>query len=243
MLGTLFSRDAMKCYLINILELGKATETIEELSLLMPVSRREKLWRLKTEKAKLAHLGVGLLMSYAALRGETRGEPQRLSGRELVEGIYGFLEVTEKQETKALPDIRIEKRGKPYYCPPYEKLYFNASHSGDFVFFVVSDREVGCDLQIIEDRKTKASLAGKIMTAKELVRYETTVEMEQEDCFYEAWCKREALGKYTGDGVAGLLMKELSPLLQEEGLTVHKTRHYLESSWYYFAVCEKGKVE
>lgn len=243
MLGTLFSRDAMKCYLLNVLELGKEPETIEELSLLMPVSRREKLWRLKTEKAKLAHLGVGLLMSYAALLGETRGEPQRLSAHELVEGIYALLEVTEKQETKALPDIRIEKRGKPYYCPPYEKLYFNASHSGDFVFFVVSDRDVGCDLQIVEARKPKASLADKIMTAKELVRYEAAAGREQEDCFYEAWCKREALGKYTGDGIAGLLMKELSPLFQEEDLTVHKTRHYLESSWYYFAVCEKGKVE
>ena len=243
MLGTLFSCKAMKCYLLNVLELGKEPETIEELSLLMPVSRQEKLWKLKNEKAKLAHLGVGLLMSYAALLGETRGEPQRLSAHELVEGIQALLEMTEKQDAKELPDIRIEKKGKPYYCPPYEKLYFNASHSGDFIFFVVSDREVGCDLQIIEDRKPKASLAGKIMTAKELVRYEAVTGREQEDCFYEAWCKREALGKYTGDGVAGLLGKELSYLLQEKGLTVYKMRQYLEPSWYYFAVCEKGKVE
>lgn len=241
MLCTLFSRDCMKCYLLNVLELEGEPEVIEELALLIPASRREKLCRLKNQKAKLMHLGAGLLMSYAALLGETEGDPKRLSGRDLVEGIRSFLQETEEQKAKELPDIRIEKKGKPYYCAPYDKMYFNASHSGDFVFLVISGGEVGCDLQMLEESKSKQSVAGRIMTARELARYELTAGMDREDCFYEAWCEREALGKYTGDGVTCLLGQELSDILQTEGLIFHKTRQRLESSWYYFVVCEKGR--
>lgn len=105
---------------------------------------------------------------------------------------------------------RYGKKGKPYFRDlPY---YFSLSHSGDYVFCALSTEEIGADIQ--QHRRqlkgdNRRRLAERFFSEEEKRALE--VSGEREELFYRLWTRKEAFGKLTGEGVAGILDVNLLP--------------------------------
>lgn len=100
--------------------------------------------------------------------------------------------------------VVISEDGKPYF-DGVSNLYFNLSHSEKMVMCVVSDCEIGCDIQYC-DRKVKG-IADRFYTeGEQAYMYEKTDTKEDDageinDRFYRIWTRKEAYIKLTGEGL------------------------------------------
>ena len=98
-------------------------------------------------------------------------------------------------------DVKIKtgENGKPY-LEEYPEIHFNLSHSGNMVFAVFSDREVGCDIE--EIGKPQEKLAERFFCPEE---YEHLMKIEDEhkrcEEFYRLWTLKESFMKVTGLGM------------------------------------------
>lgn len=97
------------------------------------------------------------------------------------------------------PDFEIAEHGKPYVKPPFreEKIYFNLSHCKAAVTCVVSDKEVGIDVECVG--RYKERLARYCMSDEEVERIISADDPDIE--FTILWTKKEALLKLTGEGI------------------------------------------
>lgn len=168
--------------------------------------RREKIRRVKEERGRAASLGAGLLLQYALW---TAGDGQ--TPEELAEG--GLEVCTVPLLLKEIPEpMPLEygcgEHGKPYLIN--SPWHFNLSHSGDYVLCALSRREVGADIQI-ERKKNVKKIAERFFSEEEN-RMLKQSEDENAD-FFRLWTRKEAYGKLTGEGLAGVLGINL----QEEG--------------------------
>lgn len=91
-------------------------------------------------------------------------------------------------------EIKLNEYGKPY-C---DGVYFNLSHSGDYVILAISDgTEVGCDIEYM--KQADYMRLGKVVyTENELAALTSSEDMRLK--FYEFWTKKEAFMKCIGEG-------------------------------------------
>lgn len=83
--------------------------------------------------------------------------------------------------------------GKPYV----DKIFFNAAHSGNFAFGVSSDKEIGCDVEII--KKPRLDVAKRFFTENE---YNYIIHSENtSNAFYKLWTIKESYIKQSGKGL------------------------------------------
>lgn len=83
--------------------------------------------------------------------------------------------------------------GKPYV----DKIFFNAAHSGNFAFGVSSDKEIGCDVEII--KKPRLDVAKRFFTENE---YNYIIHSENtSNEFYKLWTIKESYIKQSGKGL------------------------------------------
>lgn len=76
-------------------------------------------------------------------------------------------------------------------------LHFNISHSGDYVLFALSDREIGCDIE--KTRDIIPEKLGKIVFCdNELTAIKNSADKQQ--CFFDLWTRKESLLKCLGKG-------------------------------------------
>lgn len=105
---------------------------------------------------------------------------------------------------------RFGENGKPYFRElPF---YFSLSHSGDYVFCALSTEEIGADIQQHgkqSGRENRRHLADRFFSEEEKRALEASGESEE--LFYRLWTRKEAYGKLTGEGVAGILRVNLLP--------------------------------
>lgn len=105
-------------------------------------------------------------------------------------------------------------RGGESFCfcnaqgkPCHEQIYFNVSHSGEWVLGVISDHPVGCDIQkkvILSDR-----LVQRICSSEEKKDLETVMDEEaRQKKLHMLWALKESYVKMTGEG----LRRELSTI-------------------------------
>ena len=88
--------------------------------------------------------------------------------------------------------------GKPYFSD--QRAYFSLSHSGKQVLCVLSDREVGCDVQVI--RPCRDSVCRRILSDDEF-RYVNAEEGETRNYAYtRLWTFKESAVKLTGEGLS-----------------------------------------
>ena len=92
-------------------------------------------------------------------------------------------------------EIVFNEFGKPYF--KNSKLFFNTSHSGKYALCVVSDKEVGCDIEEIRDYKEK--VAERFFTSTERKYLELT--SNKEETFYKLWTLKESYLKCIGKGL------------------------------------------
>lgn len=92
--------------------------------------------------------------------------------------------------------------GKPY-LQQYPNLFFNVSHSGEYVVAVFSEEEIGIDLQI---NKVITDHFSKRFFSEEEQKYlvELTKNDEKKDLVHPGillWTCKESFVKYTGEGL------------------------------------------
>lgn len=107
------------------------------------------------------------------------------------------------------------EHGKPYIIG--HPIHYNISHSGRYVVLVVATSEVGVDVQ--EKRPAQMESVAKRFFSKEEWQAVSKCgsEVEKKDMFYHIWCRKEAYGKYLGQGLSGYLLGQ-SILESEEVL-------------------------
>lgn len=130
--------------------------------------RQEKIQKLTLKESKLLSLGVELLIKKACLDF----------------GIdYENLEIV------------FNESGKPYF--KNSKYFFNTAHSGKYAICVISDKEVGIDIEEIKDFKEK--VAERMFTKREQQYIE--ICPDKEDMFYRLWTLKESYSKCIGKGL------------------------------------------
>lgn len=149
------------------------------------------------------------------------------------------------------------KNGKPMRRDG--KVWFNLSHSENYILCVVSDSEIGCDIEKIKNVKWK--IAKRYFSEREYNLLEKMSESEKnpennesvaEDLFTRFWVLRESYVKKTGEGLGtaleGLDFSEI-PVLKENGHGKKREKFLQESFFemeydgYRIAICENQKAE
>ena len=76
-------------------------------------------------------------------------------------------------------------------------MYFNISHSGDYVLFALSDSEIGCDIERMH--YVNAERTGKIVFCEsEMQKIITATDRLR--AFFDLWTRKESLLKCIGEG-------------------------------------------
>lgn len=151
-------------------------------------------------------------------------------------------------EADDTPPFKISygKEGKPYLKEKPE-LYFNLSHSGEYVCCAAGDVPVGVDLQ--KKTAVKEKIAERFFTAADNQRLSLCRKEEWNDLFFRMWSIKESFVKLTGEGLKqGLgsfeINWQLSAIL-EEGKD--KPSAYFKEQTalpeYSFCVCTKEPQE
>lgn len=149
---------------------------------MLPLFRREKVDRIKTEGGKRLSLGAGLM---------------------LMKGLreYGI----SKNDASGL--IKTGENGKPYILSD-KKIYFNLSHSGNLSLAVFSDKPVGCDVEYIKDcslREQNLKIAKRFFNSAEyeyLNSFRDDEKNRYNEEFTKIWVLKESFIKATGKGLA-----------------------------------------
>lgn len=90
-------------------------------------------------------------------------------------------------------NIKITENGRPVI----DGIDFNVSHSGEYVFMVISDSKVGCDIERIKERNY--SVARRYFSDGEKKWMKETGNTDLS--FYRIWTARESYIKLTGEGI------------------------------------------
>lgn len=162
--------------------------------------RCKKAERLKGIGAKAASLGAGMLLQKMAM--------------DLTEGVENtdilFLEEDELLAVLQKPPFSFSyeygEQGKPQIVNFPKK--FNLSHSGDYVVCGVSNGEVGVDIQKWVSYKERT--AERFFAKEEWELLQEKDETERTELFYRLWSRKEAYGKYTGQGIGSAVGEDFS---------------------------------
>ena len=117
-------------------------------------------------------------------------------------------------------------------------LFFNISHSDDYVALALSDVEVGCDIQ--EIRPYNPKVAVRHYCENETAMIENSDD--KDDTFIRLWALKESILKYSGKGLSGgLATYDFSPYGDEETFTAFGCNFYVKKiENTYFALCHKN---
>ena len=204
----------------------------EALECVDPV-RRNKTERLKGTGAKAASLGAGMLLQKIAM--------------ELTEGIENTdILFLEEDELLAVLQARIHREQTPPFSFSYEygeqgkpqivnfPKKFNLSHSGDYVVCAVGDGEVGADIQKWVPYKERT--AERFFAPTEWKLLQELPASQRTELFYRLWSRKEAYGKYTGQGIGSAVGEDFSDEQNWQEKQICFREWVLEDS-YSLAVC------
>lgn len=102
-------------------------------------------------------------------------------------------------EKETDPVMRAET-GKPY-LRLHPELFFNISHSGEWITCAMGNVPVGIDIQYHRKIKLEQT-AKKICNPEEWELFQQAdTEREKMDFLFQIWTKKESYLKYTGEGI------------------------------------------
>jgi len=106
------------------------------------------------------------------------------------------------QDCFDLPDNKIVfeygPKGKPM-LKDCDNIYFNISHSGEWVVCAISDRNVGIDIEVLKN--ARLNVANRFFTENEVANLNKLSGKEQDDYFFTLWTVKECYLKYLGTGL------------------------------------------
>lgn len=153
---------------------------------------------------------------------------------------------------KALSDKGIESYEIAYgtYGKPYLKskeIHFNLSHSESMVMCAVSDKEIGCDVEKVEDIELEIARRFFFTTEYEAI-INASDKKEQQKIFFRLWTLKESFMKAVGLGMKLPLdsfridISNKNPAVFQ---TVNKNSYYFKeynfNNGYRFAVCGRDE--
>ena len=112
-------------------------------------------------------------------------------------------------------EIIYNEYGKPYLKK--KELYLNLSNSYDYSVCVISDKEIGVDIEKIQ---IKPRLIDKICTEEEKEKIKTSKD------FTKIWVKKESYVKYLGIGI-GYGLKNVDTLRKGNYKVIKKGDYYI----------------
>ena len=186
-------------------------DSFNKLLLSVKKYRRDKIEKLGLKESKYLSLGVELLIRKACKD-------------------FGINYLDE--------EIVIGEYGKPSF--KNSKYFFNTSHSGKYALCVISDVEVGCDIEEIKDYKQR--VAERFFTEKENNYLKIT--NDKEALFYRFWTLKESYIKCIGKGF-GMSLQSFE--LDNDGNDIiikgQDNYSFLEQTYdgYQIAICLKTK--
>ncbi len=197
----------IRLYAVSILPL-KSEACYENCYRRSTASRREKADALRTQDDKARCIAAGLLLEYAYKKFRIEKTKELANANS-----FGYVKNTEdikadvNEQFERLPEIRTGQRGKPEFVFPegeMQKVYFNLSHSGNYVICAMADDEVGVDVQVRAG--IRETLLRRFFSEEERKRVEECGEATgKERTFAQIWAVREAETKLTGRGIGQLL--------------------------------------
>lgn len=157
-------------YAINISEVASFQE-VANLATCISHERREKLRKFRFDKDKLHCMFAEMLLKYAL------------------------------HERYAINDFHLERNayGKPSLVER-DDIFFNLSHSGDWVVCGVGDQNLGIDVERMEE--IERNIADEFFSKKEVEFLKTISEKDWLDVFYSIWTLKESYTKNVGEGLS-----------------------------------------
>lgn len=102
-----------------------------------------------------------------------------------------------------LVEIDVAGNKKPFLRHPERKdIFFNLSHSGDWILLAVSDAEVGVDIEYINSQFKYIDILHDYFIEEEIKFIRQNLS---DDRFFMHWTRKEALSKALGTGLDSLL--------------------------------------
>ena len=168
---------------------------------LIPEYRKTKADKMKMYENKLQTVTAGLLLNYAVGKWSIKtGERDYKTDENLYEKV-DIISVIEANNQYFDYEIAYNSQGKPYFLSNCE-IFFNISHSSNYVACVIGDRPVGIDIE--KAREVRQNLAKRFFDISEA---EWIKECDSDERFFRIWTLKEAYGKATGQGVLDILGK------------------------------------
>lgn len=136
--------------------------------------RRKKIEEIKNPKGRLESLGATVALDKVLKK-------------------YGYCEKNMR--------YGYSERGKPFFLNE-EGLYFNLSHSGDLALAVISDKEIGCDIE--KTRLFNPKLFPRFLNEMEFKNIASIDDPAQKNkLFCRYWTMKESFLKLNGLGLTG----------------------------------------
>jgi len=213
------------CYL---LDMGQGQAMIREMEALLDRERLLKYQEAKEGRAKTLCLGAGVLLRLAWAESQTKTARDSLEPITPVDVLRRIRELPQCQEPRYL----YGEKGKPYFKD--SPLSFSLSHSGDLVLCAIADHEIGADVQKVIDLDWE-KFARRFFSPEERERLGTDGES-----FFQLWCRKEAYGKMTGEGVAKYLGQSF--LEEEKGISTREGILTLREETYCYCICSRNLI-
>ena len=204
--------------LLSIKELGEEppeSELWQQVYERLDEERLKKVTALQNQRKKAESAGGGLLVQHL-LHCVTDGEcdsGQKVIAADETCAAFSLVECTLSgllAELGAPVPVRYTYgiKGKPYLQNKRNspEVFFNLSHSGDYVVCAVSEKEVGVDIQKMRAEGIE-KLADRFFSVEE-----RRILQGRQDLFYRLWTRKEAYGKLTGEGITAAIDKDFSDL-------------------------------
>ena len=159
---------------------------------LVPEYRKVKADKMKMRENKMQTVTAGLLLNYAVGKWSIKTGEKNYKADEILYETVDTISVIEANNQYFDYEIAYNLQGKPYFLSNCE-IFFNISHSSNYVACVIGDRPVG-----------RQNLAKRFFDISEA---EWIKECDSDERFFRIWTLKEAYGKATGQGVLDILGK------------------------------------
>lgn len=182
--------------------------------------RRQDIRNKKNEEAKARSLAAGVLLH---------------------EGLCEYL----NYPPEGTPPFQtgVGQWGKPYLVD-YPGIYFNLSHSGEYVCCAVADFEVGVDVQ--QHQAVKDKVANRFFSMEDNRLLAGLNETEKGEWFFRIWSIRESYVKFTGKGLGqgldGFEIDWENQMIRDAGKPSAYFEEKRDLKGYSMCVCGQEKV-
>ena len=144
--------------------------------------------------------------------------------------------LAEAEGMESLPSIERLPKGKPFF-PDRPELHISLSHSNGLALCALSQRPMGCDLEVIRPRSK--GLPRYVLDDGQYEWFRRRGERWED--FYSLWTLKEALVKCTGEGLRRPPREIAVPLLEPGAEAQFQGFHFtaLSGETWRGAVCEQ----